>query len=314
MIRGLLLALSLVPVHGLVLQAANGVAVIRTNAVPGMLPSETRRYLVPHVRLNAGAGVDAFLNVQTQPWTLRDVVAAGPFVPGLPHPGRVIRIDYGSALPAADLVDQLGHPVSLQRAFAGKTLLLSFVFTRCKDKDVCPAISGKYEYLQSHLNPRRFALAEITLDPPYDSPRVLRAYGTRFGANPAMWHLLTGRGVTIISLLDAFGVTSLQVSSDDFIHSDKLFIVAPNGRVADVLTTAQWDPRDVVAEARSVEGMVGNPFERFRLSLIAGVAAFCGGSQWAGVVLLELAVFFILAIFVTWGLWLFARELWGRGT
>lgn len=312
--HALVLAIALIPVHGVVLATqANGTAIVRTDPVTLMLPSLTRRYaIVPRVRLAPGTGVDAFLDRSTHPWALRDAVAAGPFVPGLPDTGRVIAVDYGSALPAAQLVDQTGRPLSLQRAFAGKTLLLSFVFTRCPDHDLCPAISGKFTYLQSHLDPRRFALAEMTLDPPYDSPAVLAAYGRRYGADPPTWRLLTGRGSTIVRLLDAFGIDSLRVSSDDFIHNDKLFIVAPNGRVADVVTTGQWDPDDVVAQAQAIAGMASNPFERFKLSLISDVAAFCGGSQWAGIVLLELALFAVIVAFVSGGLWFVARVLWGR--
>ncbi|HUY41143.1 MAG TPA: SCO family protein [Candidatus Dormibacteraeota bacterium] len=316
MLGALVLAASLIPVHGFVLDARGGrTAIIRTDAVPLMLPSQTRRYrLSPHAPLAMGDGVDGFVDTSTRPWTLRDPLAAGHFVPGLPDAGRVIPVDIGSALPSALLVDQSGRLISLQRAFAGKTLLLSFVFTRCPDRDLCPAISGKFAYLQSHLDPARFALAEITLDPPYDSPRVLAEYGRTFGQNAAIWSLLTGRGSTIVRLLDAFGINSLRVSSSAFIHNDKLFIVASNGRVADVLTTAAWNPDDVIAQARSVAGLASNPFERFKLSLIAGIVTMCGGSQWAGIVMLELALFFIILLFVSGALWFVARTLWGRGT
>jgi cytochrome oxidase Cu insertion factor (SCO1/SenC/PrrC family) len=314
MLHALLLAAALVPIHGLVLETSGSQsAIVRMNAAPRTLASQTRLFrLEPRVRLAAGAGVDAFLDTSTQPWTLRDAIAAGPFVPGLPDAGRVISVDAGSRLPSATLVDQQGHLLSLARAFAGKTLLLSFIFTRCPDRNLCPAISGKFAYLQAHLDPRRFALAELTLDPPYDTPRVLDAYGKLYGANPAMWHFLTGRGVTVVRLLDAFGIDSLRVSSSDFIHNDKLFIVASNGRVADVIKTAQWDPDDVVAQASAIAGMASNPFERFKLSLVSDIVTFCGGSQWAGIVLLELSLFFIIVLFVAAGLWIVARTLWGR--
>lgn len=310
-----LLAAALFPVHGLVLAVQpDRSAIVRTNIVPGMLGPQTRLYrLVPSVTLAAGAGVDGFVDRSTNPWTLRDPVAAGPFVPGLPDVGRVVAVDFGTPLPSALLVDQSGRLLSLRHAFANKTLLLSFIFTRCPDADLCPAISGKFAYLQHHLDPKRFALAEITLDPPYDSPAVLQRYGAIYGRGP-IWSLLTGRGDTIVRLLDAFGIDSLRVSSSDFIHTDKLFIVAPNGRVADVIQTASWDPDGVIAQARAVAGMTSNPFERFKLSLIADVTAFCGGSQWAGIVLLETALFFIITIFVTGGLWFIARALWGRET
>lgn len=314
MLHALALASALIPVHGLVLAIeGDGTAIVRTDPAPKMLVAQTRLYrLAPRVTLAAGAGVDAFADTSTQPWTLRDAVAAGPFVPGLPDFGRVVRIDVGSTLPKALLVDQRGSLVELQRAFAGKTLLLSFIFTRCPDRTLCPAISGKFAYLQSHLDAAHFALAEITLDPPYDSPRVLDGYGLAYGARPQMWRLLTGRGETIVRLLDAFGIDSLRISTSNFIHNDKLFIVAPDGRVADVVTTAQWDPDGVIAQARDVAGMASNPFERFKLSLVADVVAICGGSQWAGIVVLELALFGIIMLLVSSALWLVARTLWGR--
>ena len=143
------------------------------------------------------------------------------------------------------MIDQNGSPVALDRAFAGKTLLLSFVFTRCPDRTICPAISGKFAYLQSRLDPKRFALAEITLDPPYDSPAVLRAYGSLFGAKRESWALLTGTGSTIQRLLDEFRISSMRVSDDDFLHNDKLFIATPSGRIATIVETASWDPAEV---------------------------------------------------------------------
>lgn len=306
----------LIPTHGVVLAVQPGhTAIVRTDAAPLMLPSEVRRYrLSKRIALAPGTGIDAYIDTSTTPWTLREEVVAGPFVPGLPNPGRVIPVDAGSALPAAHLIDQQGRMISLSRAFAGKTLLLSFMFTRCPDRTLCPEISSKFAYMQKKLDASKFALLEISLDPDYDSPAILRAYAGQYDADPSVWHLVTAEGSTTQRLLNEFGIDSLRVSSNDFIHDDKLFIVAPSGRVAYVVRTAQWDPDGVMAQARAVAGMGSNPFERFKLSLIADVVAFCGGSQWAGVVLLELALFFVILIFVSAGLWFTARLLWGRAS
>lgn len=317
MLHALLLAAGLtglIPVHGVVLARAPGhTLVVRTDAVPLTMASQTRRYRTqPPVAIDAGSGVDAWLDRSTTPWTLRNAVAAGPFAPGMPQPGRVIAVDVGSALPATALIDQAGRAVQLHDAFAGRTVLLSFIFTRCPDRDVCPAISGKYAYMQSRLDPAKFALVEVTLDPPYDSPAVLRQYGAQYGADPKIWTMLTGTGSTVARLLDEFGISSLRTSTADYLHNDKLFIVTPQGRVAYVVDTAGWDPEGVMAEARAVAGMASNPFERFKLSLIASVVALCGGSQFAGIVLLELALFFLILLIVTVSLWAVARVLWGR--
>jgi cytochrome oxidase Cu insertion factor (SCO1/SenC/PrrC family) len=307
--------MTLVPVHGVAIATLpDGTAIARTDAVPHMLPSIVARYrLVPAQRIANGTSFDALLDRSTTPPVLRDAVAARVFSPGLPDSAKAVPVDFGSALPSAQLVDQRGHPVMLDRAFAGKTLLLSFIFTRCPDRTLCPAISGKFAYLQSRLDPRRFALAEITLDPPYDSPAVLQAYGRNYGARAGTWWLLTGTGSTIQRLLDAFRISSMRLSSDNFLHDDKLFIVSPQGRIATIVQTGAWDPSEVIAQARVVSGMTSNPFERLKLALIAEAVAVCGGSQFAGIALLELTLFLFLTLTSFAALWAVARLIWSRG-
>ncbi|HEX8805305.1 MAG TPA: SCO family protein [Candidatus Aquilonibacter sp.] len=313
MILALLLA-GLLPFHGIVIEPlGDATAVIRNAPITHTLVAQTRRYrLAPNIVLRTGAGVDGLLDRSTDPWTLREPIAAAAFVAGLPHPGRVIPVDVGKPLPRATLIDQDERTVQLAGAFRGKTTLLSFIFTRCPDTDVCIAISSKYTQLQRELDPAHFALVEISLDPPYDSPAVLRTYGKQFDQNPASWTLLTGTGSTITQVLDEFGISSLQTDSARYIHSDKLFIVTPQSRVAYIVDTAGWDPRGVIAEARAVDGMASNPFERFKLSLIAGVVALCGGSQFAGIVLLEIGLFVLITIAVTVSLVIVGRVLWRR--
>ena len=307
-------AIGIVPVHGTVLAAApDRTIVVRTDAVTGTLDSAIRRYhLDPPARLAEGTGIDALLDRSTQPWTLRDTVPAAPFSPGMPDRGRIEPVDVGTVLPPATLVDQTGRVVSLDRVFAGRTILLSFIFTRCPDRTLCPAISGKYAYMQSHLDPGKFGLVEITLDPPYDSPAAMQKYGTLYGADPARWALLTGTGSTIQRVLDEFHISSLRLSTSNYLHNDKLFIVSPQGRVAYIVDTADWDPEGAMSEARAVAGLAANPWERFKLSLIASVVALCGGSQFAGVVLLELTLFFFIILVVAGSLWWVARVLWGK--
>ena len=308
--------LAVIPIHGLVIaNLPDGSAIVRTEAVTATFPARTLRYrFAPSVRVRTGTAIDALLDSAPHPPVLRDAVAAAAFAPGLPDAGRVVPVELGARLPAATLVDQRERALALDRAFSGKTLLLSFVFTRCPDRTLCPAISGKFAYLQDRLDPARFALAEITLDPQYDSPAVLREYGAKFGAQPARWLLLTGTGSTIKRLLDQFGISSMRVSDSNFLHGDRLFIVTPGGRIADIVETGEWDPGGVEAQARAVSGLANNPFARFRLALIANAIALCGGSQFAGIALLELTLFTLITILSVAALWGVARILWPRRT
>ena len=67
------IALSVAPVHGVVLEATpGGDAIVRTDAVPAVAPETTRRFhLVPSLNVPSGTQIDAYLDRSTQPWTLR---------------------------------------------------------------------------------------------------------------------------------------------------------------------------------------------------------------------------------------------------
>lgn len=299
------------PVHGTVLARESGVLIVRTQAVTGMLPAMTRAYrTVPRLSPPIGAGLDGFLDRSRIPWRLTDAVVAAPFVAGLPDAGKTIPIDVGSALPRTRLVDQNGRMVDLRDGASGKTALISFVFTRCPDKSECPAVSSKFRFMQSKLDLARFHFYEITLDPQYDSPWVLARYARQFGARAQSWQILTGRQHEIQQLLDRFGISSLRVSDANFIHNDKVFIVAPNGQVATIVQTIGFAPEAMIAQARHIAGLESSPLGRIELGLIASVVAFCGGSQYTGVVLLETVLVLIIAALSFAALGWVAKKLW----
>ena len=306
-----LLAL-IVPVHGVALASApGGLVVVRLDPVTEMLPSQTRAFRVtPTMQLPPGTGIDAFLDRSSTPWRLVDAHIAGRFVAGLPDVGKVLPIDLGSRLPQTSLVDQDGQPIDLASSFRGKVTLVSFIFTRCPDKDECPTISAKFGALQQRLDPARFHLVEITLDPAYDSPAVLRAYAGQFGANAQSWSIVTGQQHEIGHLLNEFGISSLRVAEAKFDHNDKVFITSPDGKISDIVQTAGFDPDGLAAEAKHLAGLSSSPIGRWELWLIASAAAMCGGSQFAGIVLLETVLFLIIAVISFTALAWVARKLW----
>lgn len=292
-----LLALVAVPIHGVVLgQGPGHTTIVRTDAVTGMVPAQTRAFRIsPRLQLPSGTGVDAFLDRSSTPWRLYDASVAAKFVPGMPDAGTGFPIDLGSRLPHTKLVDQNGSLVDLASDFRGKVALLSFVFTRCPDKNECPAVSEKFAYMQQRLDPAHFHLVEITLDPVYDSPHVLHGYAAQYGADAKSWSIVTGQPHEIERLLNRFGISSLRVSDANFIHNDKVFVVGQDGKVAQIIQTVSFAPSALIAQVRHLAGMASNPLGRLQLALVAGAVALCGGSQYAGVVLLETVLFLIIA-------------------
>ena len=133
------------------------------------------------------------------------------------------------------LTNQLGHKVSLNTDLAGKMVVIDFIFTRCPT--ICPRMSKSMELLQTSFrkDPKKEAQLDtivqfisITVDPGYDSFRVLRAYADRFNANHDKWWFLTGNKQTIYN----YARNELHVdtgpgdgSADDFIHTQQLVLL-----------------------------------------------------------------------------------------
>ena len=93
------------------------------------------------------------------------------------------------ALPDFNLVDQDGKPFGSDQ-LDGKVWIASFAFTSCKVE--CPAIGRANQELQQKLAGTPVQLVTISVDPEFDTPEVLTAWGKTFGADSQRWHLLTG--------------------------------------------------------------------------------------------------------------------------
>jgi protein SCO1/2 len=304
------LAAGVVPIHATVLAPGGpGHVVVRAVAVTGELAAGTYRWPVSPAnaaRLAPGTEIDGLL----EGGRLTAVRPAGEFVAGLPGSLHVRHLGKGDLLDDRTLVDQNGVVRHLAD-WRGKSLVLSFVYTRCPDLQICPAISGKYAYLQHHIDPRQTHLALVSLDPTFDSPSVLRRYGAQFAADPTRWSLLTGEGSEVKALLDAFEISSISSGPGTYIHEDDLVLVQPDGRIAEIIPTAGWDPTDVLAEVNALSGRAANPFQRLMLAAVAGIASLCGGYSLAGVIT-ELAAIGLTMlgalILGAWFTWRFVRH------
>jgi protein SCO1/2 len=296
-----------IPVHGTVLAVpARGAVVASIDGVPGAYAAQTRRFATT-ATLHAGATFDAYLDVRRG--TLSDVNAADAFVPGMPN-HLITHVEaVGDPLPAYRFETQTGRLVRFAD-FRGKVVLLSFTYTRCPDRDICPAISGKFAYLQHHLDPKQFALVTMTLDPLHDSPGTLASYGAQFAADPQRWSLLTGESAQVKDVVDAFGLDPLETNPGQIIHDDTLAIVGRDGKIAQLIPTAGWVPDDVIAAAENAAGLSSNPLRRFELATVAGVISMCGGSITTGLVVLD-SVVFLLGVGILGGLlyWITKRVI-----
>ncbi len=106
----------------------------------------------------------------------------------------------GTPLPTAPLRDQAGREVTA-RAFAGRDIIVTFIYTHCPLPDFCPLMMSRLNEAASRLRKagRRddVQMVAISFDPARDTPEVLAAYGrahiTGEEGDPfRRWSLLTG--------------------------------------------------------------------------------------------------------------------------
>jgi len=108
--------------------------------------------------------------------------------------------------PEFTLIDQDGKRF-LSTSLRGKIVVLDFIYTTCTD--VCPLFTANFARLQRRLNPEHKSdviFVSITTDPEIDSPKVLKAYAQRHGADFGNWVFLTGTETQLKEAWKSFGI------------------------------------------------------------------------------------------------------------
>ena len=163
--------------------------------------------------------------------------------------GGEARLKEGDEMPAFSLTNQNGERVSLD-TFHGQPLVLTFVFTRCPVPNFCPRMSNNFEELQAAIKASGGTLAttrllSITLDPDYDTPKVLNDYAAFHHADSKIWSFATGDEKEIDSLTRAFSVYR-QNEGGTISHGLATALINPNGTVERIWRGNAWTPAEVI--------------------------------------------------------------------
>jgi protein SCO1/2 len=191
-----------------------------------------------------------------------------------PH---IAPLEPGMAVADAPFVDEHGAARTLAE-FRGRTLVVSFMYTRCPDAHECSLVSAKFAALQASL-PARTALLEFTLDPEYDTPARLLAYGRIFGQRNPPWMFGTGDAETLHRIAASFGVAIDARTAARITHGEVVAVIGERGIVRDLIAGTQWSPAEVVAAVRESQGAPADPVARVSLwfhSTTASALRACG--------------------------------------
>ena len=150
----------------------------------------------------------------------------------------------GQAVPDFALVNQDGRKIRLSD-FAGKALLVTFIYTRCPMPNFCPRLSSQFAHIQNELkkDPADYAkthLLTISFDPKYDTPAVLRKYGLAYLDGDASgfshWDFASTNPTELRQLAKTFGL-EYDEEDNQISHSMSIALIAPDGRVAKFWST-----------------------------------------------------------------------------
>lgn len=119
-----------------------------------------------------------------------------------------------SQVPSFSLVNEEGKPFTDQD-LKGEVWAAAFVFTRCPT--VCPRIMKRLAEMQSTIKAKNIEMKLVcfSVDPEFDTPKVLKAFGQRYGADFSRWYLLTGDSSTIQKTVTEGFKMGLEGSIDD---------------------------------------------------------------------------------------------------
>jgi len=156
----------------------------------------------------------------------------------------------GAVVPDLPLVDQDGAPMTL-RFGAGRVRIVTFIYTRCPLPDMCPLMVKHLEAVRRRANEdgfgSRLALLGVTMDPAFDTPPVLRAYGEAVlsaGDRFDQWTLATGTAAQVEEVARFFGV-GYRAEGGFVTHTLTTAVVGHDGRVMRVFGSNSWRPDDV---------------------------------------------------------------------
>ncbi|GAC1540556.1 MAG: hypothetical protein NVS2B17_16950 [Candidatus Velthaea sp.] len=126
--------------------------------------------------------------------------------------------------------------------------------------------------MQSDPRASSAVLVEITLDPEYDTPRVLERYGRLHGADPARWHLLTGDSQGVLEFAREFGVWERH-DENRILHTERTVIVDSSGRIERFIDDPSWTANDLALM------LTGKESVWLHLARASGrTVAWCGGA------------------------------------
>ncbi|HKE86585.1 MAG TPA: SCO family protein [Vicinamibacterales bacterium] len=235
--------------------------IIKHGDIKGFMPGMTMPFKVNDAALlkdkAPGDLVKATLVVGEVEAHLSTLTKTGHVTPDAPPPAPPLDIRQpGEPIADAHLIDQDGKPVAFS-SFRGHRVAITFIYTRCPLPDFCPLMDKHFADVQKTLAATP-ALADVrlvtvTLDPAFDTPKVLNAHAKRQGADFTRWTFLTGDPPEVNQFGSQLGiyVEHSPTESSTITHNLRTAVIDPDGRLVTIHTGNDWTPAELVADLKA---------------------------------------------------------------
>lgn len=147
-----------------------------------------------------------------------------------------------------EVLDADGHGRRLYDLFAGKYVLLAFIYTRCSDVNGCPLTAHVFYRIKSAMKrdpvlAERLKLISLSFDPAFDTPEMMALYGNnfRYAGNAGEWRFVTTASQRELApILAAYHQEVQEEGGADgragngFSHLLRVFLIDPERRIRNI--------------------------------------------------------------------------------
>ncbi len=238
----------------------NSSMVVNGEAIPGFMDAMAMPYKVKSASeldpLAVGDSIAATIVGENDEYFVRDITVTAHSATPPPKSSSEMHVpEPGESVPNFKLVNQSGRHISLDQ-YRGKTLLVTFIYTRCPFADYCPRVSGEFATLNQELKKtaglyKKTHLLSVSFDLKNDTPKVLRTYGAGYlgGKSPQFdhWEFATATPDGLPDLAKYFGLTYTQEGAV-ITHSLSTAVIGPDGKIIKWYHGSDWKAADLMKD------------------------------------------------------------------
>ena len=172
-------------------------------------------------------------------------------VPGAPREVPPTSATPNTKAPAFVLLNQEGNRFD-STTLHGKVVVLNFIFTTCTD--VCPLFTANLAQLQRTLKNEQgnVFFVSISTDPEVDSPKVLKSYAQRYGADFQNWAFLTGSEAQLQQVWKRFDVRVIKKGRGLVQHTSLTTVIDRQGIRRFNFFGEKWPLKDLLRDTSAL--------------------------------------------------------------